>query len=551
MAHALAGSTTAQTWLGNGGPPTGGPGDRPHWVPKNPQFQRILSLDGGGIRGILTAVVLEGLENAIYDGLTAKNPGTNIDRNEIYLADFFDLIAGTSTGALLALYLASRGKTDPMADGVEPSDSNKARNGSAAGALAMYKNLGPQIFPAGDRKDVDPGLLGVLAALITPLYDIIDKFVPKFKALGSPEALAKWAVKAKFGEDVINRILQKTFAGLQLTQLLSSVAIPSFDIINDTPFTFFYNALSGHSGYASINRSASFGQSLQFHQSGFQVWQVARSSSAAPTFFPASKVQSLPESDGEQQDFMLVDGGVVANNPTLEAIVVLNACLKKAQRKNTSVADIATFSVGTGQVKGSFADDKKGDYGILQWIVPLISQIPTSGASDLVEAIVTSMYNQVLGGPEIGDTADDSTTLQYLRIQKTLYQDDVRPKARAFAIEFCKQRSKSTKEEEKKVEDDAMDALENAFTATPVAIATLEAIGRELIEDATIKARLATFVNEFVLKESVTLHEVEKAYLHEDINKAGIHSEAIYMPADMALEIILQRQAEIVKLPHS
>eukprot|EP00850_Spirogloea_muscicola_P019361 SM000189S04078 [mRNA] locus=s189:34687:37581:- [translate_table: standard] len=526
------GTPPPQTGLGNGGSPASGPGDRPPWVPKNPQFQRILSLDGGGIRGILTdgrhpdayvvnvplerlkiwaggasclaAVVLEGLEDAIYDGLTAKNPGTNIDRNEIYLADFFDLIAGTSTGALLALYLASRGKTDPMADGVEPSNPNKARNGSAAGALAMYKNLGPQIFPAGDRKDVDPGLLGVLAALITPLYDIIDKFVPKIKAVGSPEAIAKWAVKAKFGEDVINRILQKTFAGLQLTQLTSSVAIPSFDMINDTPFTFFYNALSGHSGYASINHSASFGQSLQFHRSGFQVWQVARSSSAAPTFFPASKVQSLPDPDGKQQDFMLVDGGVVANNPTLEAIVVLNACLKTAHRKNTSVADIATFSVGTGQVKGSFADDKEGDYGILQWIVPLISQIPTSGASDLVEAIVTSTYNQVLGGPEIGDTADDSTTLQYLRIQKTLYQDDVRPKARTFAIEFCKQRSvKSTKEEVKKVEDDAMDALENAFTATPVAIKTLEKIGRELIEDPTIKARLASFVNEFVLQERV------------------------------------------------
>src|SRR5512133_2972167 len=50
----------------------------------------VLSMDGGGIRGILTARVLERIEAAL--------PG--------FLADV-ELFAGTSTGGLLALGLAS------------------------------------------------------------------------------------------------------------------------------------------------------------------------------------------------------------------------------------------------------------------------------------------------------------------------------------------------------------------------------------------------------------------------------------------------------------
>ena len=50
---------------------------------------RVLSLDGGGIRGLLTAVILERLE--------AANP----------FLSHVDLFAGTSTGGILALGLAA------------------------------------------------------------------------------------------------------------------------------------------------------------------------------------------------------------------------------------------------------------------------------------------------------------------------------------------------------------------------------------------------------------------------------------------------------------
>lgn len=70
---------------------------------------RILAMDGGGIRGILTAVLLERLEEA--------HPG--------FLAQI-DLFAGTSTGGLLALGLAA---------GIPPGE-----------AVRLYEDWGPRIF---------------------------------------------------------------------------------------------------------------------------------------------------------------------------------------------------------------------------------------------------------------------------------------------------------------------------------------------------------------------------------------------------------------------
>ena len=58
-----------------------------------PNF-RILSCDGGGIRGVLTAVLLNRLA-AAYPALLQDRPGT------------ITMFAGTSTGGIIALGLAA------------------------------------------------------------------------------------------------------------------------------------------------------------------------------------------------------------------------------------------------------------------------------------------------------------------------------------------------------------------------------------------------------------------------------------------------------------
>nr|GEZ90639.1 patatin-like protein 2 [Tanacetum cinerariifolium] len=57
----------------------------------------ILSIDGGGVRGIIPSVILEFLETELQ----------KLDGEDARLADYFDVIAGTSTGGLVTSMLTT------------------------------------------------------------------------------------------------------------------------------------------------------------------------------------------------------------------------------------------------------------------------------------------------------------------------------------------------------------------------------------------------------------------------------------------------------------
>ena len=78
---------------------------------------RILSIDGGGIRGIIPARILQEIEET-----TGKA-----------VAELFDLIAGTSTGGILALGLTKRAE-------------NGRPEYAAADLVELCEAEGPRIF---------------------------------------------------------------------------------------------------------------------------------------------------------------------------------------------------------------------------------------------------------------------------------------------------------------------------------------------------------------------------------------------------------------------
>jgi len=59
--------------------------------------KRILSLDGGGIRGMITLAYLQRIEDILK---------SRTQKSNYRLCDYFDLIGGTSTGAIIAAALA-------------------------------------------------------------------------------------------------------------------------------------------------------------------------------------------------------------------------------------------------------------------------------------------------------------------------------------------------------------------------------------------------------------------------------------------------------------
>ena len=83
----------------------------------------ILSLDGGGIRGIITCIILRYIEEQlqIYDKPGAK------------LGDYFDFVAGSSTGGLIASIILC------------PNEHRKAKYSIQKG-LELYAEKGGDIF---------------------------------------------------------------------------------------------------------------------------------------------------------------------------------------------------------------------------------------------------------------------------------------------------------------------------------------------------------------------------------------------------------------------
>lgn len=84
--------------------------------------KRILSLDGGGIRGALTLGFLEKIESTL-----AEKHKDMMPPSEFRLHHYFDLIGGTSTGSIIAALLAIGGK-------------------SVTEIKTMYQELGKKIF---------------------------------------------------------------------------------------------------------------------------------------------------------------------------------------------------------------------------------------------------------------------------------------------------------------------------------------------------------------------------------------------------------------------
>ncbi|MCD9640963.1 hypothetical protein HAX54_026758 [Datura stramonium] len=84
----------------------------------------VLSIDGGGIRGIIPATILTVLESQLQE----------LDGKDARLADYFDVIAGTSTGGLVTAMLTA------------PDENNRPLY-AAKDITPFYLEHGPEIFP--------------------------------------------------------------------------------------------------------------------------------------------------------------------------------------------------------------------------------------------------------------------------------------------------------------------------------------------------------------------------------------------------------------------
>jgi patatin-like phospholipase/acyl hydrolase len=278
---------------------------------------RILSLDGGGIRGIIPGVILSYLEKQLQlkDNSTDK------------IGDYFDFIAGTSTGGILACcYLM-------------PGPSGKARY-AADEAVKLYLDDGRNIFHSA----------------------LLDKITRGFGFFNE-----KYSVKS------LEKDLKFFFEDETLDRLIKPCLITSYEITSRTAYFF---------------TSADACEPLN----NFKVHDVARATSAAPTYFEPALIKSQAG-----QQFSLIDGGVFANNPALCAYAEarktnFSKILNDAEKPDMpSAKDMIIVSIGTGTVKHPYHFKHFKNAGQLKWLSPIID-ILMSGNSETVDYQLSQMY---------------------------------------------------------------------------------------------------------------------------------------------------------------
>jgi patatin-like phospholipase/acyl hydrolase len=129
-------------------------------------------------------------------------------------------------------------------------------------------------------------------------------------------------------------------------------------------------------GYDTISRTPVIFKSFKPEHQELLLWEVCRASSAAPTYFPAHGMKI------EGKACALIDGGVVANNPT--ACAIAEALRKDARADQPQ--DLVVLSIGTGARTRSIDLKSAREWGALEWAVPIIDVL-FDGNSDSVDYI--------------------------------------------------------------------------------------------------------------------------------------------------------------------
>lgn len=280
---------------------------------------RILSLDGGGVRGVFSAALLAELEENLPSSIGA----------------YFDLIAGTSTGGIMALGL-SAGKS-----------AREMRN--------LYQDNASSIFV--DRSQ--PGIA------VRALLRLIGGFSDKIEALSQRVGISE----SKYTSAPLREVLEEEFGGLTLNDLETArTVIPAIDLTRAATVVF----KTPHLPNLTRDRR-------------FSVVDVAMATSAAPTFFPHSTIE-----EGSAYS----DGGLWANNPAMVALAEAEQIIQRCTREQDPTfdrEDINILSIGTGKPQhyGRPSDDQTG----LVWWAPRIIDVVGLSQSQGVDNLVNYILN--------------------------------------------------------------------------------------------------------------------------------------------------------------
>lgn len=306
---------------------------------------RILAIDGGGVGGIIPARLLQLLS-----------------RDFPALVDRADIVAGTSTGGLIALGLAGGGAPAELAD--------------------LYLTQARNIFAPAHRR----------LAVWWPFY---AKYVP--------DGLRQ-AVQAMVGD--------RSLADLQAKPVIVPVTA--------------LQRPDGRHKPAGVFLSTAYRLTSPVHEkyssSQWASIDVALATAAAPTYFPAHRVE-------QPGRWLCWDGGVVANNPAVAAVgeVFRLDMAEKAgpgvavRADQTTTPDVRVLSLGTGYHDINI---EAGDWGTAyaaRSVVTALMDASVGSSAFLLRQFLGRKVVRVTPRLTLEYALDDPDIVSELDVQTTAY----------------------------------------------------------------------------------------------------------------------------------
>jgi patatin-like phospholipase/acyl hydrolase len=321
-----------------------------------PGPKRILALDGGGLKGILTLGYLEALEQRLR-----QRHGNDPD---FRLSDYFDLIAGTSTGAIIAACLAL---------------------GMSVGeVLEKYQKLGRNVF--------------------------------------SRDWLRQGVIRARYDKERLESELKTVFGSettLGSDRLRTGLLVMAKRLDTGSPWPMSNNP----KGKFFRNNDST---SHLISNADYPLWKVVRASTAAPTFFDPEEITIIEQPGMKPERGQFVDGGVSPfNNPSLQAL--LFATLKGYNLNWSSGADnLLLVSVGTGRSDPSNDPQSLAAAGAITALMSLMNDCGNL-VETMMQWLSSSATNRVIDsecGDLSGDVLGGKSMLTYIRYDTALSKEN-------------------------------------------------------------------------------------------------------------------------------
>nr|CAB3490314.1 unnamed protein product [Digitaria exilis] len=343
----------------------------------------VLSIDGGGIRGLIPATILARLEAQLQEK----------DGPDARIADYFDVIAGTSTGGLIAAMLSAPIKDEN--DHVE-EELSKKRPFTAEHIIQFYLDNGPDISPQA-QADMWHTTKNALK-----------------KVWGGP----------KYDGKFLHKKIDEIIKDVKVADTLSNIVVTAFDVKHQHPVLF--NTLEAE---REPHKKACLAD-------------VCIATSAAPTYLPAHSFKTK-DSNGNSHEFELIDGGVAANNPTMVAMSLLTKEMirlrQKLKHRNVQLVEeappppvyknILVLSIGTGTPKQEhkYTATECNKWNILNWLTkdgfnPLIDFFSIASAH-MVD--IEAQTDQLMGETASVDCTTKKNMDKLIEIGKKLLKEPV------------------------------------------------------------------------------------------------------------------------------